>query len=225
MNVHFTPLRMSVRSLVVTLALGGLIASGCGSPDSPAPTTSPTTPTTSSTTAPAPTVTVEAPVVLYNFDSPEAVNGWTTVNDTVMGGVSTATVSWNEGALVFAGTVSLDNNGGFTSVVGPPDGALGSVAASTAGLSLVGTGDGRTYVAQLRTTTGGFIQRFATAPGQAAVWELPFDGFSAVDFMLDPRPAAPPLDPATISQIAIYLLDGQEGPFTLSVTEIVGLTP
>jgi hypothetical protein len=43
--------------------------------------------------------------------------------------------------------------------------------------------------------------------------------------MLDPRPAAPPLDPASITQIAIYLLDGQEGPFTLSLTEIIGLTP
>ena len=225
MNVHFTPLRMSVRSLVAILAVGGLVATGCGSSDSPAPTTSTAAPTTSSTTTPAPTVTVEAPVVLYDFGSPEAVDGWTTVNDTVMGGVSTATVTWNEGALVFAGTVSLDNNGGFTSVVGPPDGALGAAGPSTAGLSLVGTGDGKTYVAQLRTASGGFIQRFATAPGQAAVWELPFDGFTPVDFMLDPRPAAPPLDPASITQIAIYLLDGQEGPFTLSLTEIVGLTP
>ena len=225
MNVHFTPRHMSVRSLVAILAVGGLVATGCGSSDSPAPTTSTAAPTTSSTTTPAPTVTVEAPVVLYDFGSPEAVDGWTTVNDTVMGGVSTATVTWNEGALVFAGTVSLDNNGGFTSVVGPPDGALGAASPSTAGLSLVGTGDGKTYVAQLRTTSGGFIQRFATAPGQAAVWELPFDGFTPVDFMLDPRPAAPPLDPASITQIAIYLLDGQEGPFTLSLTEIVGLTP
>ncbi|MGB0591831.1 MAG: CIA30 family protein [Myxococcota bacterium] len=42
---------------------------------------------------------------------------WVTVNDTVMGGRSSATVSWNDaGQLIWSGNLSLENNGGFVSI-------------------------------------------------------------------------------------------------------------
>ena len=45
-------------------------------------------------------------------------NDWTIVNDTVMGGVSQATVTDHpQGGVVFSGTLSLANNGGFASLI------------------------------------------------------------------------------------------------------------
>ena len=44
---------------------------------------------------------------------------WIAVNDTVMGGVSSGTVTYDESVMVFEGVVSTDSNGGFTSVRGP----------------------------------------------------------------------------------------------------------
>ena len=41
---------------------------------------------------------------------------WYSVNDTVMGGRSSGTTSYGEDALIFKGSVSFENNGGFASV-------------------------------------------------------------------------------------------------------------
>jgi len=46
---------------------------------------------------------------------------WYAVNDTVMGGVSSGSVTFDENSMVFEGAVSTDNNGGFASVRSPQD--------------------------------------------------------------------------------------------------------
>lgn len=46
-------------------------------------------------------------------------NRWYSVNDTVMGGVSSGTLTYEENSLLFEGVVSTDSNGGFTSVRSP----------------------------------------------------------------------------------------------------------
>lgn len=48
-------------------------------------------------------------------DSPQ----WMAINDTVMGGRSKGKVSINKNSLLFEGSISFDNNGGFASVRGP----------------------------------------------------------------------------------------------------------
>ena len=189
---------------------------------SPPPTTATTLPLTTTTTAP-------AGVTLFDFAEPGSVEGWANVDDTVMGGVSASSATWEDGALVFGGFVSLDNNGGFTSVVSPrtpglADPALASGAAQggAAGSILVaGAGDGRNYVLQLRATGGGqqlWTQTF-TLPAEGGVAGLPLSGFAASDFRLEPVAPAP-VDLARIEAIAIYLADGVAGPFRLAVTRI-----
>ena len=55
--------------------------------------------------------------VLYDFTKTATLDGWYTVNDDVMGGRSTCTFKLNEqGNAVFQGQVSLENNGGFSSM-------------------------------------------------------------------------------------------------------------
>ncbi|MCH9723174.1 MAG: CIA30 family protein [Actinomycetia bacterium] len=60
-------------------------------------------------------------VVLLDLDDAGEVAGWTTVTDPVMGGLSTSAVSFRDGGLVFSGSISLENNGGFTSARSPQD--------------------------------------------------------------------------------------------------------
>ena len=54
---------------------------------------------------------------IYDFNQKSDVQGWTIVDDVVMGGQSSGTFTLNEnGHGVFKGRISLDNNGGFSSV-------------------------------------------------------------------------------------------------------------
>ena len=55
--------------------------------------------------------------VLFDFADPAAMDGWQIEDDGVMGGVSKGTFTRNpEGHAVFSGKVSLENDGGFSSV-------------------------------------------------------------------------------------------------------------
>ena len=55
--------------------------------------------------------------LLFRFDDPAAVEGWTAIDDRVMGGVSLSRLRHDPaGHAVFEGRVSLDRNGGFASV-------------------------------------------------------------------------------------------------------------
>jgi hypothetical protein len=193
---------------------GGAPDAGDGSVTLPSGTASSTVgPVTTSTTLPSGTA-------LFSFATPASVEGWFNQNDTVMGGVSLGTASWADGALVFSGDLSLDNGGGFTSVVSSPDPALGLAAAGAAGLVVDASGDGRTYTLQLRAADGRrWVQSFTPAIEGGEV-VLPLDGFTAVDFRLDPV-APTPVDPSALDSMALYLVDGVEGPFRLAVAAIL----
>ena len=55
-------------------------------------------------------------IVLVDF-SPSTTTEWRVVNDGVMGGLSSSTMSATEvGTGVFSGRLSLENNGGFASI-------------------------------------------------------------------------------------------------------------
>ena len=55
-------------------------------------------------------------VTLFDFSGSAAEPGWTAVNDGVMGGVSRGGAKLIDGSLHFRGILSLDNNGGFSSI-------------------------------------------------------------------------------------------------------------
>ena len=159
--------------------------------------------------------------ILVDLGDPNAVAAWTTVNDPVMGGRSTSTVTFGDGGLVFSGNISLDNNGGFASARGPVDAEIGRRASGATTLGVRAVGDGKTYV--LRVETGqpwSYIQRFATEAGVLRTYDLPVGSFQSVGRFLDPVPSTSPLDPSTISRVSIYILDKQQGPFQLTVTAV-----
>lgn len=112
---------------------------------------------------------------------------WTLFTDTVMGGVSTATMRREtvagRPAIRLRGNVSLENNGGFVQIALDlrPDG--GPMDASMwRGVELDVFGNAEEYGVSLRTTDllrpwQSYRQTFRAAPGWQTV-RLPFEGFT-----------------------------------------------
>lgn len=199
-----------IACLAVLIVSGGSAAQIARADD---PTTAPA--------APVPAAPEVGSTVLVDLGDPAAVAAWTTVNDPVMGGRSTSTVAFGDGGLVFAGNISLDNNGGFASARGPVDPEIGRRATGAAALGVRALGDGKTYV--LKVETGqpwSYLQRFSTQTGVGRTYVLPVAGFEPVGRFLDPVPGAPPVDPSTINRVALYILDKQQGPFQITVSAI-----
>ncbi|MFO7609757.1 MAG: CIA30 family protein [Candidatus Krumholzibacteriia bacterium] len=146
---------------------------------------------------------------------------WLPVHDGVMGGLSTGALTVTAaGTGLFAGEVSLANNGGFASVrtvLG--DHELGAAG----GLVLRVRGDGRPYRVRLRTDQGfdgvAYQAGFSTTAGRWLEVFCPFTDFVPV-FRGRPVPAAPPLDPAAVRQLGLMIADKQAGPFALEIAWI-----
>jgi hypothetical protein len=233
--------RRSFAVLVVAVAVG-LVSSGCGGTSTVEDTiaaaeSDPAEPTTRRpTSTPAPMVTVapttaaasSAPTApprkpVFDFPTVDDVRGWSVVNDTVMGGVSTGRLAWKDGALVFTGELSRDNNGGFASVRSPLiDPTAAAAWADRAGLGVAAQGGGRVWTVEVRTDAkdGGWISTITTPAEEIAAVELPWASFDPVTRFLDPRAPAAPLDPSRIVSVAFYLVDGIEAPFRLELRSI-----
>ncbi len=157
-----------------------------------------------------------------SFDERAAVDGWITRDDPVMGGRSRSNVRWEPAGLVFSGTVSLENNGGFASLQGPQlDPVLVQVWSATPGLRFDLAGDGKVYVVQVFTGTQGWIQRITAPSGEGSVTAR-WDRFTPVDRFLNPRAGGGRIDPGAVDRLALYILDKQVGPFRLVLKSIEG---
>ena len=164
-----------------------------------------------------------ADVVLVDLNDASAVAAWTTINDPVMGGLSTSRITFGDGGLVFSGNISLENNGGFASARSPQNPDIGLRATGAKSLRVRALGDGKTYVVKVGAAgqPWSYVQRFSTEAAVQRTYDLPVEGFQAVGMRLDPAPYAPQtLDPSSISQVAIYILDKQQGPFALTISAI-----
>ena len=162
-------------------------------------------------------------VVLLQLDDAGKVSGWSTVDDPVMGGRSTSSVAFGDGGLLFSGNISLENNGGFASARSPRDPGIGQRAAGAKSLRVRAVGDGKAYVLKVGTAglPYGYIQHFSTEAGVQRGYDLPIEGSQAVEQRLDPAPSAPQrLDPSSIDQVAVYILDKQQGPFEIAISDI-----
>jgi hypothetical protein len=162
-------------------------------------------------------------VVLVEFAGAATVE-WRVVNDGVMGGVSSSTMTTTEsGTGMFSGSLSLENNGGFASVrsdLAQPD------LSPYAGLVLRVRGDGRRYQVRLRTDPrfDGIAYRaeFDTEPDTWITVVLPFDTFVPTFRGYVPR-NAPPLDPSAIRQFGFLIGDRREGQFRLEVERVLAV--
>ena len=159
-------------------------------------------------------------VDLFDPSSPEARGAFVVVNDSVMGGVSSSRVSAEGDALVFSGTVRLENNGGFASMRAST-GTMDLRAFS--GIELVVRGDGQRYKLNLRDEGrfDGVVHRvgFDTRAGEVLTLRFPFDDFEPT-FRGRRVPGSARLDVGRIQQIGMLISDKQAGEFRLELLAV-----
>ena len=161
---------------------------------------------------------------ILDFHTPECVNGWSAIDDRVMGGVSTSQLVFHpEGHAVFTGVMSTDNGGGFASVRHP---AISLGDAGTVGYGLQVRGDGKRYRFNLRMDAGlDGINYQAVFEPPGGVWVdivLPLHAFSA-RYRGQPVPGAAPLSPQQVCQVGWMVADRQTGPFELAIRRVTCL--
>lgn len=162
----------------------------------------------------------EPHVVLFDFSKPDAATEWQTVNDGVMGGISEGNFRVTAKTLEFFGTLSLENNGGFTSVrtkakqLGLEDGD--AVVARI-------RGDGREYSLNLYLDKPrmAFSYRAAIQTKKDSWIEIkvPLDKFEATSFGRVVKDAGP-AKPREVNAVGFLLSDKKAGPFKLDVAWI-----
>lgn len=161
------------------------------------------------------------PSRLFDFASSSAAAEWQAVNDGVMGGVSDGKFRiTSERTLEFFGTLSLENNGGFTSVRSVPR-SLGLMHGDT--LIARVRGDGREYQLNLytpvRTRAFSYRSSFNTVRDQWIDVRVPLDRFVATSFG-QPIRGVGPIDPSRVTSLGFLLSDKAPGPFRLEVASI-----
>jgi len=144
---------------------------------------------------------------------------WPQINDGVMGGLSSGRMVAGDGYASFQGTVSFDNNGGFSSVRSRP--VVHDLSAFE-GLVLKVRGDGKRYGFRLKTDAsfdGVSYQVEITPPaGKWVEIDIPFGDFVPVYRGRAVRDH-PPLDPSRIATFGL-LISRQEGPFKIDIETI-----
>ncbi len=158
----------------------------------------------------------ESPMrVLFNFEGDG--RRWRVIDDGVMGGLSEGTWAVSQGLGVFSGMLSLENNGGFSSV--RSDGVGPSCSGVTSFLIRV-KGDGRSYQFRVRDSMAfdGASYRM-TFDTEAGVWQeivLPLEGFEA-SFRGRVLGDYPALAGEKVTTVGFLLADKQPGLFRLEV--------
>jgi monofunctional biosynthetic peptidoglycan transglycosylase len=144
---------------------------------------------------------------------------WRIVDDGVMGGLSQGKREiTKDGILRFFGTLSLENNGGFSSLRTEP---VKLDLSGAEGLMLRVKGDGRTY--QLRLSTDAqyrgremsFQAGFPTEKNKWTEVKVPFARLVGTWRGMELPDKT--FDPAMIRRLGLILADKQQGPFELRV--------
>ena len=147
---------------------------------------------------------------------------WRITDDRVMGGKSQGRFEiTQQGVMKFRGNLSLENNGGFSSV---RSGDLNLDLSNSAGLLLRVKGDGRTYQMRLgtdaryRSWNVSFSAKFKTKRGSWVNLRIPFDKFEAGFRGRSLEKVS--FDPSKIRRFGILLGDKKPGSFELEIDSI-----
>lgn len=143
---------------------------------------------------------------------------WSSVNDDVMGGLSRGSLRGTErGTAVYSGQLSLENNGGFSTVRSPARDDLD--LAGWDGLLLRVRGDGRRYSVQaLRSDRRGaghyWNFEFDTVADEWIEVRVPFDEMlhTIMGWELGDS-----VDPASVRTLAFMIADKDTRPFALEI--------
>ena len=147
------------------------------------------------------------------------IKNWNIVNDDVMGGISTSTMSLNkEKNLVFKGFLSLDNNGGFASSrLSFPKETLSGVKS----FKIKVKGDGNIYKLRFRQNNrrASYSHDFKSSKDEWIEVDLRVEDFKATwrGYSYSDYPA---LEPKEVISMGLQISDKQEGDFILEIEYI-----
>lgn len=160
---------------------------------------------------------LEPSSIVTNFRQSDEVARWRSVDDSVMGGVSQGGIALSDnGTGVFQGLLSLENNGGFSSIRRDASGHDFSDAASI--IARV-KGDGRRYQLRLNTLDANSVTYRATFDTEADAWQtvaVPLADFEPV-FRGSVVDSAPPLRANGIYEVGFLIADKRSGDFRLEI--------
>lgn len=156
--------------------------------------------------------------VLFDFSETEAARQWQTVNDGVMGGRSDGNFKIrNNWTMEFYGVLSLENNGGFSSVRSRArrlDLQLGDALVARS------KGDGRRYTVNLyvpsRRMAYSYRVEFQTKKDEWIEVRIPLKDFVATSFGRILKGAGP-VDAQNVASVGFLLGDKRAGTFKLEI--------
>ncbi|WP_372370064.1 CIA30 family protein [Candidatus Uabimicrobium sp. HlEnr_7] len=153
----------------------------------------------------------------FIFDFNKSSGDWFAVNDNVMGGLSNGNSSLSDQKLIFSGNLSLENNGGFSSIRSPK---VSQDLTSCKGIQLRVKGDGRNYLfniyTNIRIPAGSYRGSFTTTAGKWTEIFIPFTEFQATSFGRA-IPFFPSLNRKQIKRLGFMVSDKKPGPFRLEI--------
>tara|TARA_Y100000814_G_scaffold286627_1_gene255873 strand:+ start:252 stop:920 length:669 start_codon:yes stop_codon:yes gene_type:complete len=153
---------------------------------------------------------------IADFKTEETSLLWNIVNDGVMGGISRGEAYvTNESCLFFTGSISLENNGGFSSI---RSFGQGFDLSDWSGIELRVKGDGRKYYFTSRSGRFDFWHPMETKKDEWITVRIPFRSFYATTF--GRRIPGIRLNSKSISSFGIMLFDKKDGPFTIELDYI-----
>jgi NADH dehydrogenase [ubiquinone] 1 alpha subcomplex assembly factor 1 len=160
---------------------------------------------------------------LEDFHSNNHLN-WQIINDGVMGGLSEGGFRINADQTAdFYGLVSLQNNGGFTSVRAV---LYEAISGKFRKIIVRVKGDGKRYSFRLRTDQNfdgvAFASTFQTVSGEWTEHEFSPDDFTPT-FRGRTLTNLPPLKDLQIRQIGFLIAEKQSGSFILKIDRITGI--
>ena len=145
--------------------------------------------------------------------------GWRITNDSVMGGKSAGHFILQQNYALFSGNISLENNGGFSSVyrsISPLERALSRVCIKV-------KGDGLTYQLRLSVNVDGYRlaykHNFTTIADQLAQLSFLLTDFQAI-FRGRNIAKAPILLSENIIEIGFLVKRTVSGPFSLAIKSV-----
>ena len=159
--------------------------------------------------------------MLFHFTDLNHFAKWNINNDTVMGGISQSQVNLDaqQHLLLFTGSVSLENNGGFAST----ESRFSSHITAASILTLAVKGDGKTYQLRVKTPSlsdgEAYVANFTTRANTVTQ-----HAFTAADFTVSFRGRsvenAPDLHFDDIDRVGFLVAQKQQGPFAIELHSI-----
>jgi len=156
--------------------------------------------------------------ILFDFADPAAMRGWQVEDDGVMGGLSQGKVTRDPaGHLVFRGDVSLDNDGGFSSIQNDFD-PVDVAPYRTAVIRLKGDGKNYRFIVEAEKNARHYYTAEFPTTGEWQEIKIPLR--SMVPVRRGDRLDLPNYPAETMSQVRLMIANGRAESFQLEIASI-----